>query len=54
MRALLNWVAMGGYASYVWSTYAILLLALASGVVRARLKRAHMGRMLQRSLEFVA
>ena len=54
MRAMLNWVAMGGYASYVWSTYAILLAALVSGVVRARLKRAQVRRMLRRSLEFVA
>ena len=54
MRAMLNWVAMGGYASYVWSSYAILLAALVSGVVRARFKRTQMSRMLRRLLAVVA
>lgn len=48
MTAIINWFAMSGYASYVWSAYGIVALVIAFNLVQISYQRAKALRILRR------
>lgn len=46
MNPILQWLSMGGYGAYVWSTYGLVFIVLMLGLVRARHLRMRSRRLL--------
>jgi len=51
MDALTNFLHMGGYASYVWSSYAIALIALVWSVWSPLKEKKHLEKRIRRVIE---
>ena len=47
MTQFMQWLAMGGYSSYIWSAYGLVVAVLAMNTVGLRLQRARARKLLQ-------
>lgn len=47
MTQFMQWLAMGGYSSYIWSAYGLVVVVLAINTVGLRLQRARARKLLQ-------
>lgn len=47
MTQFMQWLAMGGYSSYIWSAYGLVVVVLAMNTVGLRLQRARARKLLQ-------
>lgn len=51
MSQFSHWLSMGGYATYVWSAYGLVCLALVMTWSGIKLQRARVRKQLQRWLQ---
>lgn len=47
MTQFMHWLAMGGYSSYIWSAYGLVVVVLAMNTVGLRLQRTRARKLLQ-------
>lgn len=47
MNSFYNWIAMGGYAGYVWSAYGVACAVLALNLISITLQKKHMQKKLR-------
>jgi len=48
MNELSNWLNMGGYAAYIWSSYGLVCLVFVLNMFGIRWQRKHTHKQLQR------
>ena len=47
MNQFQQWLSMGGYSSYVWSAYGLVVIVLLSNLLSVKLQRKHTRKKLQ-------